>query len=38
MNIWQFCDNHYEGLWILAVLSFVLIGFCVAAIADSRKK
>jgi hypothetical protein len=38
MNIWQFCDKHYDGIWILTVFAMILIGFCFAAMADSRKK
>ena len=38
MNFWQFCDKHYDGIWILAVGVQIAFSFCVAAIADSRKK
>jgi hypothetical protein len=38
MNLWQFCDKHYVGIWFLAVFAMILIGSCVAVITDSRKK
>ena len=38
MNFWQFCDKHYAGIWILTAGALIIFAFCVAVIADSRKK
>ena len=38
MNFLQFCDKHYDGMWLLAVGVIIALAFCACAMLDRPSK
>jgi hypothetical protein len=38
LNFWQFCDKHWEGVWLLAIAALIALVVCVLAVSDRPKR
>ena len=38
VNLWQFCDKHYEGMWLLALGVLIAIVLCAETFSSRPPK